>query len=1227
VERALDLTRIAEALGEHPHLLMPELLPSPPELQALMAEMEVRLFVRQPRTPEEVMSAAWYLHGVASSNQAFALYTPERQRRAFQISAHIFDLALDERSRGRSEQLQLGFAAEIGYRRGELDPNATAVYRRVQAHLRAAPPLLEHANTLAVEAAVALLGFDTARLFPLLAAWQQQLRGLAGDVGLDNLQGTMFGPAQRVVDGVEALLRFLTLGDRGQLEQARVAFRAVVGGEAGQGDLDARWVASHLLGFAENADAGSPWSVLPPDVPSAARQAFTLPSPVVLTLWPPQRELLTQPGPVHPLAPTARRVLLSVPTSAGKSLLAQLFAVAHLATQPGGVCYVTPLRSLGRELRRALQPRLQFLSKTLGPELPDSMPGDLAEALRALGMDPAEFADLTNVLPSPDELPDVEVMTPERLAHLLRHNADAVLNRFRLFVFDEVQLLAEPQRGFTLETLLAFLHWRTRTTNHRLVLLSASVGNRGQLMSWLDPDSTGVLFSSPWRGPRRLHAVFTTRIRWNAPTRTSVQSPNLPWRVTYPLEGIIRLRPAEGARTRTLGFTEPVGTIAFRANRAGVQQRSPERAQSTPNYKMTAQMVTALGHAGSVLVVTSTRAIARSMALEIAGLVDEEPRALQLVDFVRERLGVDHPLVAVLAHGVAFHHAALPIDILEALEEALRDGRVHYMTCTSTLTEGVNLPVRTVVIAETRYHGQPEDAQLTGPRLVNAMGRAGRAGKESEGWVVLVRATAERADDFDLFNPAEGDLEIRSRLASPDALAALAAFEQAQREQVDAVFAEAARAMADFISFIWFALVDEERRGHDPDDADLASVLAATLGHTQLDDGTRERWERAAEAVRGAYRQMPPARRMRWSRAGTSIPTARLLDELADRVTAAVQDFAARPTTDPDAWAAELLAPAGALRMLDQTGVLVALLALPERPRPWGFHATARTQPIEVAPAELLAAWLAGSPVAELAARFLNAIPDVAWRIEQMVDTISEQFEHFLPWMLGVLVELVNGRLAERGVDARVCPQLTLYVRHGVDTPEALQLVLAGVRSRRLVHQIVSQWHAEQRPNGHARAWLRSMSISQWRERFAATPSELRDLLEVARVQRASALRALLNEGRAVVDVTAAGESPSRRAEGGEPDADPGRATADRLPDDRYPASPVRVVLQPLHGEPAPLGLYTADGGRLLTIVPTPIHAELQAVLDTGLTLELHLTGHELTIELAAGPTAHAATG
>jgi len=39
----------------------------------------------------------------------------------------------------------------------------------------------------------------------------------------------------------------------------------------------------------------------------------------------------------------------------------------------------------------------------------------------------------------------------------------------------------------------------------------------------------------------------------------------------------------------------------------------------------------------------------------------------------------------------------------------------------------VNLPVRTVIIYDQTYQGQPDDARLRGARLVNAMGRAGRS--------------------------------------------------------------------------------------------------------------------------------------------------------------------------------------------------------------------------------------------------------------------------------------------------------------------------------------------------------------------------------------------------------------------------------------------------------------------------------------------------------------------
>ena len=164
------------------------------------------------------------------------------------------------------------------------------------------------------------------------------------------------------------------------------------------------------------------------------------------------------------------------------------------------------------------------------------------------------------------------------------------------------------------------------------------------------------------------------------------------------------------------------------------------RTRTTKRYVIASEMITELGHAGSVLVVAGTRDQAQQLAQGLAAVLSEQPALAPLVDFVRLQLGADHPLVAVLPHGVGFHHAGLPIEVLEALEQAVRDDTLPYLTCTSTLTDGVNLPVRTVIIYDQTYEGQDEDARLRGARLVNAMGRAGRAGKETEGWIVLVRA-------------------------------------------------------------------------------------------------------------------------------------------------------------------------------------------------------------------------------------------------------------------------------------------------------------------------------------------------------------------------------------------------------------------------------------------------------------------------------------------------------
>ncbi|MFJ5309717.1 DEAD/DEAH box helicase [Streptomyces sp. NPDC088350] len=60
-----------------------------------------------------------------------------------------------------------------------------------------------------------------------------------------------------------------------------------------------------------------------------------------------------------------------MPTSAGKTLMAQLVVCSHLARSPGRVIYVSPLRSLGREMRQALRARLRLLGRRLAAEQPD----------------------------------------------------------------------------------------------------------------------------------------------------------------------------------------------------------------------------------------------------------------------------------------------------------------------------------------------------------------------------------------------------------------------------------------------------------------------------------------------------------------------------------------------------------------------------------------------------------------------------------------------------------------------------------------------------------------------------------------------------------------------------------------------------------------------------------------------------------------------------------------
>ena len=187
-----------------------------------------------------------------------------------------------------------------------------------------------------------------------------------------------------------------------------------------------------------------------------------------------------------------------------------------------------------------------------------------------------------------------------------------------------------------------------------------------------------------------------------------------------------------------------------------------------------------------------------------------------------------------------------------------------------------------------------------------------------------------------------------------------------------------------------------------------------------------------------------------------------------------------------------------ALDVLNEAGAIDRVLTFPEAPREWIFRRTTSGQSarVDVDIRTLLESWIHATPLAQLADDFLDEVPAPDWRIEQMVDAVTQHFEHFLAWMTGVLLHEVNDLLAADDGEEFLCPPLPLFVRYGVDTVQALELLTAGLRSREFANVVGEAARREGIEHGELREWLRTMSVVEWRARFEASAGDVVDLLE-----------------------------------------------------------------------------------------------------------------------------------
>jgi len=405
--------------------------------------------------------------------------------------------------------------------------------------------------------------------------------------------------------------------------------------------------------------------------------------------------------------------LVSLPTSSGKTFIAELRIAAALTRSPKAkAIYVAPYRLLSRQVLG----QLKHLER-LGLRVEDL--GD--------GYDPTtESVDMTA---------DVLVCTPERLDALLRlassnaeghETADHLLRSCAALIFDELHLLGRSGRGIRFELLLTRL--RARHANIPVLGLSAAAQDSDRLAEWLGDDERV-------RGARR--PTGTVEILW---TSDGDLIQRIPRKKPSKVGNIVRSsRAIDAAATLLARLADDYAPVlAICTTRQNAESLCKKLLEEDP------------------LAGESWRAgLTRPQADELSRAVQE----------VRGLLGDEHPLGTLLEAGIAFHHAGLPTHALRRVERLAKLKIVRAVCATTTVAEGADLPFLAVVIPHLNFPG--ESRRLERDLYLNIVGRAGRANVSVEGMVFVLDSTAPTFRSWvrgELWSDAEGT-ELSGRLA------------------------------------------------------------------------------------------------------------------------------------------------------------------------------------------------------------------------------------------------------------------------------------------------------------------------------------------------------------------------------------------------------------------------------------------------------------------------------
>lgn len=420
-------------------------------------------------------------------------------------------------------------------------------------------------------------------------------------------------------------------------------------------------------------------------------------------LLPPQRAAIQEQG---LLDPASRAVIVDMPTSGGKTQLAQfrmLQALNQFDQDGGWVAYVAPTRALVSQISRRLR-------EDFGPL------GIKVESLSgAIEVDAFEDALLGE-----QQAFQILVATPEKLQLVMRNKK--VDRPLALLVMDEAHNLEDEERGLRIELLLATVKQHSQAAGIRtnFLLLMPFVPNGADLAQWLGAEGgrSISLGSTAWQPNERIVGLFEVtkgekRGDWGLSFETLTTT-----------QKTIQLRG-----THKVNGNRPISDLNYSSVNNSLS------GQAVAMAKVFSKRGTSIAVAQKI---PDTWSIARKVAGELEPY-ERVPEEVELVQrFLKTEISADFELVDMLSKGVVVHHAGLPAEALSLIEWLTEIGHVRVMCATTTIAQGLNFPVSSVFLATRKY---PRGKEMSHRAFWNLAGRAGRIGHDSVGVVGIAAGT------------------------------------------------------------------------------------------------------------------------------------------------------------------------------------------------------------------------------------------------------------------------------------------------------------------------------------------------------------------------------------------------------------------------------------------------------------------------------------------------------